>query len=322
MIPSVMEFRPFQHGKAGGHGQVRQDRPGEIDEYIADGGYAALAQALDHDARRRSSRSHRSRAAGSGRRRIPHGQKWDLAAAQAADEKCSSAMPTRATPEPTWTAPFWRATPTRCSKAWPSAPVPSAPRRGIVYVRAEYPLAVKIVSRAIDQARGRPPGRTTFWAAGSHLDIEIFQGSGAFVCGEETALIQSIEGFRGMPRHRPPYPVPQGLWGKPTVINNVKTLASVPPIIELTAPSGFGHRHGKQPRNGHFLGGGQCGSPRPGGDPHGRHPARADFRHLRRHPQQKGIQSGSDRRPLGRLPARVDFWTPPSISTPSPKPAP
>jgi NADH-quinone oxidoreductase subunit F len=101
-----------------------------------------------------------------------------------------------------------------------------------VYVRAEYPLAVKIVTKAIQQAKelgllGKSILGTTF-----DLEIDVFQGSGAFVCGEETALIRSIEGYRGMPRHRPPYPVEKGLWGHPTVINNVKTLASVPSILE------------------------------------------------------------------------------------------
>jgi NADH-quinone oxidoreductase subunit F len=107
--------------------------------------------------------------------------------------------------------------------------------KALVYVRSEYPLAVRIITKAIKQAKelgllGKGILGTSF-----NLDIEVFQGSGAFVCGEETALIQSIEGYRGMPQHRPPYPVNKGLWGKPTVINNVKTLASIPPIIKKGA---------------------------------------------------------------------------------------
>ncbi|MBW1842639.1 MAG: SLBB domain-containing protein, partial [Deltaproteobacteria bacterium] len=105
-------------------------------------------------------------------------------------------------------------------------------RRGLVYVRAEYPLAVKIMTNAIQQANELGLLGQNILGHPFDLDIDVFQGSGAFVCGEETALIQSVEGRRGMPRNRPPYPVEEGLWGHPTVINNVKTLASVPPILQ------------------------------------------------------------------------------------------
>ena len=102
----------------------------------------------------------------------------------------------------------------------------------ITYVRAEYPLAVKMVTEAIGQAKERGFLGKGILGSSFDLEIDIFQGSGAFVCGEETALIRSIEGNRGMPEYRPPFPVEKGLRGKPTVINNVKTLASVPPIVE------------------------------------------------------------------------------------------
>jgi NADH-quinone oxidoreductase subunit F len=104
--------------------------------------------------------------------------------------------------------------------------------RAIIYVRAEYPLAVRMITRAIEEATA--VGLLGQGILGTHLvlDIEVFEGSGAFVCGEETALIQSIEGKRGMPQHRPPYPVEKGFESSPTVINNVKTFASIPPILE------------------------------------------------------------------------------------------
>ncbi len=107
-----------------------------------------------------------------------------------------------------------------------------AATRGIVYVRAEYPLAVKIVARAISEATRMGLLGKNILGSEHDFEVSIFQGSGAFVCGEETALIYSIEGRRGMPRHRPPYPVHKGLWGHATVINNVKTLASVPAILK------------------------------------------------------------------------------------------
>src|SRR5581483_6372427 len=104
-----------------------------------------------------------------------------------------------------------------------------------VYVRAEYPLAVEHLAVAIDQAEHC--GLLGDNILGSGLSFRIFpvQGAGAFVCGEETALIASIEGRVGEPHPRPPYPVQKGLWGKPTVINNVKTWASVPVIINKGA---------------------------------------------------------------------------------------
>jgi NADH-quinone oxidoreductase subunit F len=105
----------------------------------------------------------------------------------------------------------------------------------IVYLRAEYPLAVATLGKAIDQAKAAGLLGRAILKSGFDLEIEIFKGSGAFVCGEESALIRSIEGFRGMPRYRPPYPASCGLFGRPTVINNVKTLSAIPPIVSKGA---------------------------------------------------------------------------------------
>ena len=103
--------------------------------------------------------------------------------------------------------------------------------QGYIYCRAEYPLAIKRLQIAIDQARERGFLGTNILDSGFDFDLEIFHGAGAFVCGEETALITSIEGNRGMPRSRPPYPANSGLYGKPTLLNNVKTYANIPWII-------------------------------------------------------------------------------------------
>jgi NADH:ubiquinone oxidoreductase subunit F (NADH-binding) len=103
--------------------------------------------------------------------------------------------------------------------------------KGYFYIRAEYPLAVKRVQMAINQARQRGLIGTNILGSGWDFDAAIRLGAGAFVCGEETALIASIEGRRGSPEPRPPYPSVQGLWGKPTSINNVETLAAVPWIV-------------------------------------------------------------------------------------------
>ncbi|MEI6764852.1 MAG: NADH-quinone oxidoreductase subunit NuoF [Bacteroidota bacterium] len=103
---------------------------------------------------------------------------------------------------------------------------------GVIYCRAEYPLAIKRLNIALDQARAKGYlGKNIFGIADFNFDIYIKEGAGAFVCGEETALIASVEGKRGMPRKRPPFPAESGLWRKPTNINNVETLANVPYII-------------------------------------------------------------------------------------------
>ncbi len=108
-------------------------------------------------------------------------------------------------------------------------------QEGYIYVRAEYPLAVQRLTAALREARrrgfiGKGICETTF-----NFDIDIRLGAGAFVCGEETALIASIEGQRGTPRPRPPYPAVRGLWGEPTLINNVETYANIAPIIRKGA---------------------------------------------------------------------------------------
>src|ERR1039458_2715673 len=103
--------------------------------------------------------------------------------------------------------------------------------QGYVYVRAEYPLAVERLGKAMAAARAYGLLGKEIMGTDFNFDLEIRMGSGAFVCGEETALMTSIEGNRGEPRPRPPFPAQQGLWGKPTLLNNVETYANVPAII-------------------------------------------------------------------------------------------
>ena len=105
--------------------------------------------------------------------------------------------------------------------------------QGYVYVRTEYPLAVKRLKIAIDDARAAGVLGANIFDSGKAFDIDVMEGAGAFVCGEETALIASMEGKRGMPSPKPPFPAESGLFGKPTVINNVETLASVPVVMQM-----------------------------------------------------------------------------------------
>jgi NADH-quinone oxidoreductase subunit F/NADP-reducing hydrogenase subunit HndC len=119
--------------------------------------------------------------------------------------------------------------------------------KGFIYIRHEYPLALKRVAIAIEQARDNGLLGEDILGTGFNFDLEIVEGAGAFVSGEETALIASVEGRIGMPRQRPPYPAQKGLWGKPTVINNVETWATVPNIILRGAKwfSGLGTKTSK-----------------------------------------------------------------------------
>jgi NADH:ubiquinone oxidoreductase subunit F (NADH-binding)/(2Fe-2S) ferredoxin len=104
-------------------------------------------------------------------------------------------------------------------------------RQGFIYVRNEYPLAIEILERAIDQAQKCGLLGDNIFGSGWSFQVTVRRGAGAYICGEETALIESLEGHSGEPRSRPPYPVTSGLWGKPTAVNNVKTWASVAPIL-------------------------------------------------------------------------------------------
>ena len=141
---------------------------------------------------------------------------------------------------------------------------------GYIYVRAEYPLAIERPGkghRATCSAAVCWAGRS--WAAGSGFEVTIKQGAGAFVCGEETALMASIQGERGMPRPRPPFPAQSGLWGEPTTINNVETLGNVSAILQRGADWYCALRHRGQQGDQDLFAGGQDPPYRPDRSPLG-----------------------------------------------------
>ncbi len=232
LIPSVMEYPRFNQEK-----RLVMDRCGRIDpediyEYIADGGYAALVSALDRSPAEVVAEIQRSGLRGRGGAGFPTGMKWEAAAEAGGSGKIVICNADEGDPGAYMDRTILESNPHQVLEGLIICAYAVGAARSIVYIRAEYPLAVRILGKAIRQAEelgfvGRGILNRSF-----DLDIQVFEGSGAFVCGEETALIQSVEGHRGMPRHRPPYPVQSGLEGKPTVINNVKTLACVPPIIQ------------------------------------------------------------------------------------------
>ena len=138
-----------------------------------------------------------------------------------------------------WTTPFWKVDPHAVLEAMAIAGYAIGASQGYIYVRAEYPIAVERLRIAISQAREMELlGGDFFFSSGFSFDIDLRLGAGAFVCGEETALMTSIEGNRGEPRPRPPFPAQKGLFGKPTILNNVETYANIPQII-LNGPEWF-----------------------------------------------------------------------------------
>jgi NADH-quinone oxidoreductase subunit F len=235
MIPSVMEFSRFNQETRVVMEKCGRIDPENIHEYIAEGGYASLARALTLEPENIIAEIKSSGLRGRGGAGFPTGRKWELAAGREAGAKTIICNADEGDPGAYMDRTILESNPHQVLEGMAICAFAVGAQKAVVYVRSEYPLAVNIVTRAIEKANklgllGRGILDSTF-----NLEIEVFQGSGAFVCGEETGLIQSIEGFRGMPRCRPPYPVESGLYGQPTVINNVKTLASVVPIIEKGA---------------------------------------------------------------------------------------
>lgn len=238
--------------------------PTNIDEYIALGGYAALAKALTRDGEEIVGEVTRSGLRGRGGAGFPTGIKWKTAReeinrqkaesgeqdAEGGNRKAESGSPNsqvlirnspfgfvvcnadEGDPGAFMDRALMEGNPHRVIEGMIIGAYAIGAARGFVYIRIEYPLAVKNLEIALSQAREMGLLGDNILDSGFNFDIEVRLGAGAFVCGEETALMASIEGLTGDPRPRPPFPAVSGLWGKPTVINNVKTWSSVPLIVE------------------------------------------------------------------------------------------
>ena len=207
-------------------------RAEKIDEAIARDGYFGAAKALLHmtpDAIIREVKDSGIR--GRGGAGFPTGMKWDFAARSAGDVKYVLCNADEGDPGAFMDRCVLESDPHAVLEGMIIAARAIGAHQGYIYCRAEYPLAVKMLNLAIDQARQYGLLGKNILGTGFCFDIEVYRGAGAFVCGEETALMTSIEGRRGTPRPRPPFPAVQGLWKKPTILNNVETLASIPQII-------------------------------------------------------------------------------------------
>lgn len=232
LIPTVLDFPRFQLEKRVVMENCGKIDPGDLDAFMAGGGYGALAKALSMTPEEVIRQVLESGIRGRGGAGFPTGLKWQHARNHEGDVKYAICNADEGDPGAYMDRTLLESIPHQVLEGLAICAYAVGASRAFIYVRAEYPLAVSTISKAIEQAREAGILGSSVLGTGFELDITVFQGSGAFVCGEETALIQSLQGRRGMPQHRPPYPVQKGLWGKPTVINNVKTLASLPPILK------------------------------------------------------------------------------------------
>ncbi len=206
--------------------------PLNMEHYIARGGYQALAKALfEMTSEQVVDEVEKSGLRGRGGAGFPTGRKWRFARGAPGDVKYIICNGDEGDPGAFMDRSVMEGNPHAVLEGMLIGAYGIGATHGFIYVRAEYPLAVKHLQLAIERARAAGLLGDDILGSGFSFDIEIYQGAGAFVCGEETALIASIEGRRGMPRPRPPFPANKGLWGKPTNINNVETWANVPLII-------------------------------------------------------------------------------------------
>jgi NADH-quinone oxidoreductase subunit F len=202
-----------------------------IEEYIATGGYAALAKALESPPENIIEEIKKSGLRGRGGAGFPTGEKWQAGRDAGGTPKYIICNADEGDPGAFVDRSILESDPHSVIEGLIIAGYAVGARYGYIYVRAEYPLAVARLEIALEQAKKHNFTGNNILGSAFDFDIILFQGSGAFVCGEETALIASLEGKAGMPRYRPPYPAMRGFDDKPTVVNNVKTLAYVPRII-------------------------------------------------------------------------------------------
>lgn len=206
--------------------------PENIDEYIGFDGYKALAKVLigmtSEDVIKEIKDSGLRGRGGGG---FPTGVKWDFAAKQQTSKKYVCCNADEGDPGAFMDRSVLEGDPHSVIEAMTIAGYAIGSNEGYIYVRAEYPIAVKRMCIALEQAREYGLLGSNILGTGFEFNLEVRLGAGAFVCGEETALITSIEGNRGTPRPRPPFPAVQGLWKKPTILNNVETYANIPMII-------------------------------------------------------------------------------------------
>ncbi|HZY98081.1 MAG TPA: NAD(P)H-dependent oxidoreductase subunit E [Candidatus Baltobacteraceae bacterium] len=205
--------------------------PESLDAYRERGGYQALRKAFELGPQRIVEETIASNLLGRGGAAFPTGRKMQAVAAQAARPHYLVCNADESEPGTFKDRVIMERDPFALIEAMTIAAYAAGCERGFIYVRGEYPLAARRLQTAIDAARSQGLLGENVLASGFSFDVEIRRGAGAYICGEETALFNSIEGKRGEPRSKPPFPVEVGLFGKPTLINNVETLANLPHVV-------------------------------------------------------------------------------------------
>ncbi len=201
--------------------------PLKVDDYIAQGGYKSLEKASSMDREALIEEVKKSNLRGRGGAGFNCGQKWSFAYRANADEKYVVCNADEGEPGTYKDRLIMENDPHTLIEGMAICAYAIGAAKGFIYLRGEYPQLINTLNTAIKQAKEK--------GVLKDFDIEVRSGAGAYVCGEETALIESIEGKRGEPRFKPPYPPSEGLWMKPTIVNNVETFANVPVIIEKGA---------------------------------------------------------------------------------------
>jgi len=205
--------------------------PLKIEEYIAHDGYFALQKALSMTPDEVIAEVKASGLRGRGGAGFPTGLKWELTKKVPGDQKYVLCNADEGDPGAFMDRSILEGDPHSLLEAMAIAGYAIGANKGYVYIRAEYPLAIERLNEGIKQAKELGLFGENIMGSGFSFDLEIRMGAGAFVCGEETALIESLEGKRGQPRNKPPFPAQKGVWGMPTLNNNVETYANIPPIL-------------------------------------------------------------------------------------------
>jgi NADH-quinone oxidoreductase subunit F len=205
--------------------------PTSLDAYRAHGGYAALRRAIELGPEAIIRELNDARLLGRGGAAFPTGRKWEAVARTAVRPHYLVCNADESEPGTFKDRLLMEEDPFALIEAMTIAGFATGCDQGYLYIRGEYPLAARRLSHAIEQARARGLLGADVMAQGFRFEVELRRGAGAYICGEETALLNSIEGYRGEPRNKPPFPVQVGLFGKPTVVNNVETLVNVLEII-------------------------------------------------------------------------------------------
>jgi NADH-quinone oxidoreductase subunit F len=206
----------------------------DIEEYISHNGYNMAEKAvLEMNEEQICDEITKSGLRGRGGGGFPTGFKWSLARKQESDKKFIICNGDEGDPGAFMDRCLMEGNPHSVLEGMLIAGLAIGADEGYIYVRTEYPLAVKRLRKAVEDANAYGFLGENIFGSDKSFQINVFEGAGAFVCGEETALIASIEGRRGMPMPKPPYPAQKGLYGKPTIINNVETLSSVPVILDM-----------------------------------------------------------------------------------------